>query len=372
MADNNLMKAEDFAKVSSIDFVNRFSTNIDQLMEILGLTRKIEKLPGTVVKTYKVVGRPESGIVGEGETIPLSKYSTEVAEIFSMDLLKFREATSLESINDKGYEQAVEDTDSALLKDIQKGVRGSFYTFLTSATEATTGDTLQKVLASLWAKNQVLWEDTDASGYLYFVSPEDIADYLGEKDVTVQSAFGFTYLKAFLGLYDVVSYPSIPKGTVITTAKDNVILYYVNPKNGELAKAFDFTVDATGLIGIHRDVNYTNLTTETVMLVGVKFFAENVDGLVKGTIGGATAAAYMADATIPAADPEPPVPEKVTKSSSKADLEAFAAAHGVDLSECSTNEQRYNAIVEHLDTDADSDERLGESSTEGAETNQAD
>jgi len=73
MAEANLSTAADFAKVSAIDFTARFGTNINQLMELLGLTRKIEKQPGTVVKTYKVVGELADGEVGEGETIPLSK-----------------------------------------------------------------------------------------------------------------------------------------------------------------------------------------------------------------------------------------------------------------------------------------------------------
>ena len=136
MAEANLSTAADFAKVSAIDFTARFGTNINQLMELLGLTRKIEKQPGTVVKTYKVVGELADGEVGEGETIPLSKYTTEVGQIFEMKLRKYRKATSLEAINDKGYEQAVDDTDNAMLKDVQNGVRADFYSFLTEKREA--------------------------------------------------------------------------------------------------------------------------------------------------------------------------------------------------------------------------------------------
>lgn len=289
-AESNIMKAEDFAKVSAIDFVSRFETNINQLMELLGLTRKVEKQPGTVVKTYKVVGDLADGKVGEGEVIPLSHYKTEVGDIFEMELLKFRKATTLEAISDKGYEQAVEDTDAAMLKDVQKGIRSNFYSFLTAGEAAVAAPSLQKVLAALWTKNQLLWEDTDASGFLYFVSPEDIGDYLGDANVSTQTAFGMTYIQGFLGIYDVVSYSGIPKGTVVTTAKENIILYYVNPKNAELAKAFEFTVDQTGLIGVHRDVDYTTMTTDTQMLCGAKLFAEMTDGVVKGEIGAAAAA----------------------------------------------------------------------------------
>ena len=375
-AESNIMKAEDFAKVSAIDFVSRFETNINQLMELLGLTRKVEKQPGTVVKTYKVVGELADGKVGEGEVIPLSHYETEVGDIFEMELLKFRKATTLEAINDKGYEQAVEDTDAAMLKDVQKGIRSNFYAFITAGEATVVAPSLQKALAALWTKNQLLWEDTDASGFLYFVSPEDIGDYLGEAAISTQTAFGMTYIQGFLGIYDVVSYSGIPKGTVVTTAKENVILYYVNPKNGELAKAFEFTVDQTGLIGVHRDVDYSNLSTETVMLCGVMLFAEMIDGLVKGRIEGGTPAAFSADAapmvasvspaelasavatgvadamsaagaapaTAPTASAGAEAPASVDDRSTTAQLEAYAEAHGIDLDGCNTTADRLKAI----------------------------
>lgn len=291
MADTNLSKAEDFAKVSSIDFVERFATNIKQIQEILGITRKIEKVPGQVVKTYKVTGTLEDGTVGEGEVIPLSKYQTTVADAFELGVKKYRKATTFEAINDKGYEQAVDDTDAKMIKDVQNVVRNGFFSFLETgtgtATPTATG--LQGALAAAWGKNQVYWEDYDNDGFLYFVNPLDIAEYLGDKDINVQTAFGMTYIQGFLGVYDVLAYSKVPKGTVYTTAKDNIILYYANPANAEVAKAFDFTIDATGLIGVHRDVDYTSLITDTTVICGTALYAELLDGVVKVTIKTATA-----------------------------------------------------------------------------------
>lgn len=364
-ADPKMMKAADFAKVSAIDFVSRFETNINQLMTLLGLTRKIEKRPGTVVKTYKVTGELADGKVAEGETIPLSKYKTEVDDIFEMELLKYRKQTTLEAINDKGYEQAVDDTDRAMLKDVQTGVRTAFYSFLTTGrTPFATKGGLQAALAALWTKNQVLWEDTDASDFLYFVSPEDIGAYLEDASITIQTAFGMIYIKGFLGVYDVVSYTGIPKGTAFSTAKENIILYYVDPKNDDISKAFEFITDATGLIGVHRDVDYTNLSTETVMISGVKLFADVVDGIVCVAIDGTAVPTSVPEAQIDAQalaaavsegvrgaladNDETPadVPAEVNESSTTAQLEAYAAAHDISLEGCTTNAKRLEAIRE--------------------------
>ena len=162
--DANMQKAADFAKVSAVDFAARFETNINQLAELLGITRRIEKKPGQVVKTYKVTGKLEDGNVAEGEVIPLSKYKTEVGEIFELKLKKWRKQTSYEAINDKGYEQAVEDTDAKMLRDVQESIRKDFFDFLPTGTGTAAGEGLQGALAACWTKNQVLWEDTDASG----------------------------------------------------------------------------------------------------------------------------------------------------------------------------------------------------------------
>ena len=290
---NEPQKAADFAKVSSIDLANRFETNVKQLEEIIGITRKVEKVPGQVVKVYKTTGTLEDGTVAEGALIPLSNYKTEVAQTFELDVKKYRKGTTFEAINDKGYEQAVTDTDNKMLKDVSNVIRNDFFSFLPTGTGTATATSngLQGALAAGWGKNQVYWEDYDNDGFIYFVNPLDIAGYLGEKDITVQTAFGMTYIKDFLGIYDVLAYSGVPQGTIFTTAKGNLILYYANPANAEVAKAFDFTIDETGLIGVHRDVDYTTLVTDTTVICGTKLYAELIDGVVKVDIKTATATA---------------------------------------------------------------------------------
>lgn len=284
--DPNLMKAADFAKVSEVDFVSQFSEGIRVLQEVIGLTRKVEKVPGQVIKTYKVVGELEDGTVAEGEDIPLSHYETEVADTFELDVKKYRKMTTLEAINDKGYEQAVTDTDEKMVSHIQGTIKKAFFSFLPTGTGAASGVGLKGALAQTRAQLKVITEDYDVtdSDLIYMVNPLDTADYLEDANVTVQTAFGMTYIKNFLGLYDVLEYSGVPQGTVYGTVKNNIILYYTNPRNSELAKAFDFTVDRTGYVGVHHETAYSNLTTETVAICGIAIYAELIDWVVVGTI----------------------------------------------------------------------------------------
>ena len=286
MAENNLIKKADLAKAREIEFTYTFSENVRKLMEALGVTRKIAKQAGTVLKAYKAVGTLESGEVAEGEVIPLSKYATEPVNFGEITLKKWRKATSAEAIVERGYDQAVEMTTDRMLRDVQKAIRTDLFTFLATGTGEAGGADMQSTLAQAWGQLQVKFED-DAIQAVYFVNPLDIADYLGAAQISTQTAFGMTYVEDFLGLGTVIMNASVPKGKIYATAKENIVLYYIPVNGADLGEAFDFTSDETGYIGIHETPDYTNMTASDTVVNGMVFFAERIDGVVVGTIAGA-------------------------------------------------------------------------------------
>lgn len=287
--DAKTVKEADLAKVRDVDFTERFSTGIDTLMAMLGVTRKQEKRAGEALKVYKATGTLESGVVAEGEVIPLSKYQTTYAAIGEAVLNKWRKVTTAEAISSKGYGQAVNDTNDKMLKDIQKGVRTSFVNFLATGTGTAAGVGLQATLAQAWGQLQVLFEDTSVQS-VYFMNPLDVADYLGGAQISTQTAFGMSYIENFLGLGTVILASDVPKGKLYATAAENIVLYYIPVTSADMAQAFDLTSDATGLIGIHTGPTYDKLSAETVAASGVGLFAEKLDGIVVGTINPATGA----------------------------------------------------------------------------------
>ena len=287
--DAKTVKEADLAKVRDVDFTERFSKGIDTLMAMLGVTRKQEKRAGEVLKVYKATGTLESGVVAEGEVIPLSKYQTTYEAIGEAVLNKWRKVTTAEAISSKGYGQAVNDTNDKMLKDIQKGVRTSFVNFLATGTGTAAGTGLQATLAQAWGQLQVLFEDTSVQS-VYFMNPLDVADYLGGAQISTQTAFGMSYIENFLGLGTVILASDVPKGKLYATAAENIVLYYIPVTSADMAQAFDLTSDATGLIGIHTGPTYDKLSAETVAASGVGLFAEKLDGIVVGTINPATGA----------------------------------------------------------------------------------
>lgn len=285
-AETNLIKTTDLthAKIREIDFTLKFEENLKKLTEALGVTRKIKKEAGTLLKSRKATGSlVDPSTIGEGEIIPLSKYTITETPWGELTLDKYRKATSIEAIEKYGYDQAHDMTSEAMLKDIAKKIRGNFFDALADGTGVATGKNLQGALAQAWGQLQILFEDTESTP-VYFVNPLDIADYLATAAITTQDVFGFKYIEDFLGLGSVFTNSSVPQGTVYATARDNIVLYYIDATSGDIAEAFDFTADPTGYVGVHMDAVYENLTAQDVAVCGVTFFPEMIDGIVVSTI----------------------------------------------------------------------------------------
>jgi hypothetical protein len=282
---NTIMQA-DLARVRVADFNLQFTGNLRKLTEALGVTRKIAVQEGASLKMLKVTGTLESGNVAEGDLIPLSKYETEEVPVGEVKLNKWRKGTTAEAILKGGYDQAVGATTDKMVKDIQKTIRGDLFTFMATGSGKAQGADMQAALANAWGKLQVLFED-DAVDTVYFLNPMDVSDYLGAAQVSMQTVFGMNYIENFLGLGDVFLNSNVPAGKFYATAKENIVLYYVNVGAGDIKAAFGLTTDETGYIGINEYPDKDTARVIDLVLSGVTFFPERIDGIVVGTIAGA-------------------------------------------------------------------------------------
>jgi hypothetical protein len=175
-----------------------------------------------------------------------------------------------------------------MLLDIQKGIRSDFITDLATGTGTATGVGLQAALANAWGGLQVAFEDEDIAP-VYIINPQDVADYLGTANITVQTAFGFSYVENFLGYKTLflLSAPQIPQGTVIATPVENIDLYYVDPADSDFAKlGLVYRTDGeTNLVGFHANGNYGTAVGESFALMGITLWAEYIDGIAVYTVG---------------------------------------------------------------------------------------
>lgn len=294
MAKNNLIKQENIqVRAREVDFVTRFERNWEHLREILGVLRMIKKDPGSTLKSKYAQGTLESGKVGEGEEIPYSKFEVKEKSYAEITVEKYAKAVSIEAIKTYGYDVAVELTDDEFLFELQTDVTGRFYTYIKTGSLTSTESTFQMALAMAKGRVEDKFKQMHRSipnGIVGFVNGLDVYEYIGAANITVQNQFGFQYVKDFMGFNTIflLSESEIPRGKVIATPVDNIVLYYVDPSDSDFAKAgLVYTVAGeTPLIGFHTQGNYHTAVSEAFAIMGMVLFAEYLDGISVISFGG--------------------------------------------------------------------------------------
>lgn len=276
-----------------VDFVTRFNDNWDALRTILGIMRPIRKAPGTKLVSYKAEvdgGLKGGSTVAEGDEIPFTKMKVSPVAYGDIEVAKYAKSVTIESVAKYGAEVAVEKTDDAFLVALQNKVLGDFYTFLATGSLALTPKTWQLALAQ--AKGKVLAKfmgmDKDVTEVVGFANIMDFYDYLGDKEITTQTMFGLTYIQNFLGYNTLFLLPDkyVAAGKVIATPVENIDLYYVDPSDSDFAKlGLNYTVKGeTNLIGVHVEGDYSRATGDMYAIMGMKLWAEYLDGIAVATV----------------------------------------------------------------------------------------
>lgn len=290
-AKANLITTNDIQVTArEIDFVTRFERNWQHLRDILGIMRPIKKQPGAVLKSKYAEGTLQSGKVAEGEEIPYSKFVVKEKPYAEMTIEKYAKAVSIEAIKDHGYENAVQMTDDEFLFQLQTDVTGRFYDYLKTGTLTSTETTFQMALAMAKGRveNKFKQMHRNVTGVVGFVNILDVYEYLGAAEITIQNQFGFQYMKDFMGFNTIflLSDSEIPRGQVIATPVENIVLYYVDPNESDFARAgLVYTVSGeTNLIGFHTQGNYHTAVSEAFAVMGLTLFAEYIDAIAVITI----------------------------------------------------------------------------------------
>lgn len=287
--DANTITKDDLV-AQSIDFTEQFNDGLQTLLRVLGVTRMTPMTQGSQIKIYKSEVTKANGNVGEGETIPLSKVTRRLDHALTLEFNKYRKVTTAEAIQSSGFQAAVTDTDSKLLKEIHGDVKKEIFDFVGTGNTKANGADFQKALGAGLGQLAVKWEDNDVQS-VAFVNPIDFYNYVGAADITMQTAFGLQYIQNFMGVNTVILSGNVKQGTIDLTASQNINYAYA-AINGALSSAFDLTTDETGLIGVaHNPVN-ESLSYQTVIFRAGQLFAERLDGVVVSSIqpGSATSA----------------------------------------------------------------------------------
>ena len=269
-----------------VDFVSRFTQNWEALRNILGIMRPIRKAPGTRLVSYTASVTLPTDAVPAGAVIPYSKHTITEAFKADIDISKYAHAVTLEEVAKYGAAVAVEKSDAAFMNELQSNVLMSFFTFLNTGTLTAT-ETKSWQMALARAKGMVLNKFNTlrktVTDVVAFVNVLDFYEYLGAAEISVQTEFGLNYVKNFMGYSTVflLSAPDVAKGKVIACPVENIDLYYIDPSDSEFAKlGLEYRVEGeTNLIGFHAQGAYHTAVGETYAIMGMKLWAEYLDGI---------------------------------------------------------------------------------------------
>lgn len=273
-----------------IDFVSRFEQTWQALREIMSIARPVRKQLGTKLVANKAEVTLQSGAVAEGDEVPLSQAVVTPVAYEDIGLEKFRKRVTAEAVAKYGAEVAVQKTDDAFLNELTATVMDRFYAFAQTGTLTGNYDTFQMAvsMAVTMVKDKFKKLHLDYSNIVVFVNTLDVGRYLGASEISMQTRNGIEYFKDFLGASTVIVSSEIPEGTVIAIPSDNIVLYYIDPADGGFAAlGLNYTTgnDATSLIGVHKEPVYGRVSGDTHALMGMKLFAEYLDGIAKVTFG---------------------------------------------------------------------------------------
>lgn len=288
----NLPNVYNDVTAREVDFVTRFNDNWEALRNILGIMRPIRKAPGTALVSYTADVELTDGDVGAGEVIPYSKVTTSQIAMQDIKIEKFAKAVPIEDVEKYGARVAVEKSDDAFLTKLQNRVLTKFYTFLNTGSLTGGAETWQGALAKAQGEvlNKFAKMQKDVTAVVGFANILDAYEYLGDASITVQTQFGLTYIKDFLGYSTLFLLPEtqIARGKVLATPVENLDLFYVDPSDSEFARlGLSYTTQGeTNLIGFHAQGNYSTAVGEAYALMGMALWAEYLDGVANITIAG--------------------------------------------------------------------------------------
>lgn len=299
-SDNSLTARE-------VDFVTRFNRQWEALADIIGIMRPIRKTPGTRLVSYEAymtdAALQGGANVAEGQPIPYTQFAVKEVGYDDITVEKYAKSVSIEAVAKYGAEIAVQKTDDEFLVELQNKVMNSFYTFLKTGKLTGVQKTWQRALSI--AKGAVLEKfagmNKTVTNVVGFANIMDLYDYLGDASITVQTQFGLTYVKDFMGYSTLFLLPDaiIPQKTVIALPVENIDLYYIDPSDSAFAKlGLQYrTQGETNLVGFHAEGDYSRASGDAFAIMGMKLWAEYLDGICIVTVGSTNTAPTVAPAS---------------------------------------------------------------------------
>lgn len=273
-----------------IDFATQFEANWQALLEIMGVMNPIRKEPGTRLVSYTATVELNKAAVAEGDEVPLSQATVTPVAYKDLALKPYRKRVTAQAVEKYGAAVAVQKTDEALMNEVQGEVLDEFYAFALTGTLTSAEDTFQMAVSMAIGKVKDKFKKMrlNYGNVVVFANTLDVHRYLGAANISTQTENGVEYLKNFLGANTMIVSSEIPEGTVVAIPVDNIVLYYIDPADGDfqqLGLVYTTGIGETNLIGVHKEGVYGRVSGDTHVLYGLTLWAEYLDAIAVVTFG---------------------------------------------------------------------------------------
>lgn len=288
---NTTTTAQITIQAKEVDLAARFSSTWEALSEIMGIMRPIRKTPGTRLVSSKASVTLQDGNVAEGDEVPLSQATVEPVAHKDLTLKKYNKRVTVEAVEKYGAAVAVQKTDDALLNELQGVVLDEFYEFALTGSLTGSEATFQMAVSMAIGKVKDKFKKMrlNYGQVVVFANTLDVHRYLGSTTITTQTTNGVEYLKNFLGADVLIASSEIPEGKVVAIPADNIVLYYIDPEDGdfqELGLVYTTAGGDTNLIGVHKEGVYGRASGDTHVLMGMAMWAEYLDAIAVIDVAG--------------------------------------------------------------------------------------
>lgn len=268
----------EIAGAASIDFAASYATDYTNLKQVLNAANWQVLPVGTALQTRDVSATLQDGNVAEAAEITASTFS-RVTSLTALTYKKYRALVGFETIQTAGL-PAVAHEDAVLRAKIQGDLKGIFATALTqTGTGTATGTDFQKACANAWAALNTV-RDGYASTPVFFCSPTTAAGYLGSAAITVQTAFGLSYITNFLGMGTLIVLPGLTNAKVYATAQENLVIASADVQG----IGAGFTTDESGIVAVKHAPKDENAAMQIVVLGGAAVVPEFLSHIIVATI----------------------------------------------------------------------------------------
>ena len=236
--------------VSDYDFAGKFERDVNKLRDLLDSADWRRMRPGQVLFAHAISGTFEDAQTTPAAAVTPSVYSdtgTPIPLVFN----RWSTLTPVEDIAAYGRDEAIVRKDDALMKDVQKAIVADMMTGISSsATGTASGTGLQAAAAAAWGALGTAC-DNERCTPVFFVNFKEAATYLATANISVQQAFGLTYVANFMGIATLILDANVPDGELWATAQENII---VATADLETVRDFDMYMSEDGCIAVaHRE-----------------------------------------------------------------------------------------------------------------------